>query len=576
MTTIEIPTPDPRTFDDLARPFAEAIGGQYAIKRVIGRGGMGVVYLARDRRLDRLVAIKTLLPELAADANVRERFLRETRTAAGLAHPNIVPVFGADDIDGHVFYTMAFVDGESLAAHIGGRGQLPAPEVVRILRDVATGLAHAHRRGIVHRDIKAENILIERATGAAMVTDFGIARLVAAGPLTATGQLLGTIHYVSPEQVTGETVDARSDIYSLGVVAYLALSGRFPFDAEVASAVLVAHVTKPVPPLSAAVPGINASLAGIVERCLAKNPADRFANVDEFLSALNAALAASPINRNKQSAFNIPTIVSNTEAHSLWKRAAELQAVTGIQPRPLITPRERERSHAPTSGFRIDEVRSAANEAGIDVRYVDHALAEHGLGEQGMLAAPNAGVGGARTRASFWAGVPLDIVKEVTIDGEVDPRDFERFINVLRDSTGTLGVTSARSLELAWRGKWFGHRLEASIIPDKGVTTIRLTQSIRRLGVSTMVGTFAVMGGVAAPLVVGLVEMLLQLDGPRWMQVMSHHTVVNTLIGSAVATALAGIPLGRRVLARLRRKNDAELSALAETLAEKARLAIED
>lgn len=573
MTTIEIPTPDPRTFDDLARPFAEAIGAQYAVKRVIGRGGMGVVYLARDRRLDRLVAIKTLLPELAADSVVRERFLRETRTAAGLAHPNIVPVFGADDIGGHVFYTMAFVDGESLSAHIGGRGQIPANEVVRILRDVATGLAHAHRRGIVHRDIKAENILIERATGAAMVTDFGIARLVAAGPLTATGQLLGTVHYVSPEQVTGETVDARSDIYSLGVVAYLALSGRFPFDADVASAVLVAHVTKPVPPLSAAVSGISTALAGIVERCLAKDPANRFANVDTLLAALNALSATVPVKQGKQSAFNISTIVSNTEAQALWKRAAELQAVTGIHPRPLIVPRERDRKQAQTSGFRIEEVRLAANEAGIDARYVDHALAEHGLAQHDL--ASNAGIGDARTRSSFWAGVPLDIVKEVSINGEVDPRDFERFINALRDSTGTLGVTSARSRELAWHSKWFGHRLDVSIVPDKGVTTIRLAQSVRGLAVTTVLGALAAMG-VATPLVVTLVEMLLRLDGPRWMQILSQHGVVNIMLAATVATVLAGIPLGRRILARLRRKSDAELSALAEALAEKARLVVED
>lgn len=569
MTTIEIPTPDPRTFDDLARPFAEAIAAQYAVKRVIGRGGMGVVYLARDRRLDRLVAIKTLLPELAADAMVRERFLRETRTAAKLAHPNIVPVLGGDEIDGHVYYSMAFVDGESLAAHIRGRDRLPANEVIRILRDVATGLAHAHRRGIVHRDIKAENILIERATGSAMVTDFGIARVVAAGPLTATGQLLGTVHYVSPEQVTGEPVDARSDIYSLGVIAYLALSGRFPFDSEMASAVLVAHVTKPVPSLSVLVPALSPSLVSVVERCLAKDPDDRFESADALLSALSAATSVQSPKQAKQGGNqNISTVVSNTEAHALWKRAAELQAVTGIQPRPLIIPRDRSREQTQphTSGFRIEDIRSAANEAGIDASYVDHALAEHGL-------APSAAVRPTRARSSLWAGIPLDIVKEARIDGEVSPHDFERFINSLRDATGTLGTTSARSRELAWRGKWFGHRLEASVVPDKGVTTIRLSQSVRRMAIATLISSFVV-GGVVSPLVGWLVSEILRSSGPAWLEILSRESIETIAISAAFATVVASIPVGRRVLTWLRRRNDAELSALAEALAEKARVVV--
>src|SRR4051812_45026386 len=198
---------------------------------------MGVVYLARDRRLDRLVAIKTLPPHLSNDASLRERFIRETRTAGAMAHPNVVPIHGADEIDGHVFFVMAYVEGESLAAHVKTQGKLGAIAVARYLRDVAAALSHAHQRGIIHRDIKAENILIERATDRALVTDFGIARFADATPMTQTGQVLGTVYYVSPEQVSGEAIDARTDIYSLGVVGYLALTGRFPFDADVASAV---------------------------------------------------------------------------------------------------------------------------------------------------------------------------------------------------------------------------------------------------------------------------------------------------------------------------------------------------
>src|SRR5437879_4946533 len=152
MTAVEIPTPDPRSFDEAARPFAEAISAHYAIKKMIGRGGMGIVYLARDRRLDRLVAVKTLPPHLAGDASVRERFLRETRMAGAMSHPNIVPIHGADEIDGHVFFVMGFVDGESLAAYVRAHGKLEPAAVVSYLRDVASALSHAHKRGTIHRD----------------------------------------------------------------------------------------------------------------------------------------------------------------------------------------------------------------------------------------------------------------------------------------------------------------------------------------------------------------------------------------------------------------------------------------
>src|SRR3954470_6815823 len=211
MTILEIPTPDPRGFDDTSRPFVEAVASRYAIKRLIGRGGMGIVYLARDRRLERLVAIKTLPPHLSSDESVKQRFLREIRTAGAMSHPNVVPIHGADEIDGHVFFVMGFVDGESLATTIRGLGRIDAMDTARILRDVAAALAHAHARGIIHRDIKAENILVERSTGKAMVTDFGIARLAEAGPLTATGQGLGTVYYLSPQPGSGGAGDLRRD-----------------------------------------------------------------------------------------------------------------------------------------------------------------------------------------------------------------------------------------------------------------------------------------------------------------------------------------------------------------------------
>ncbi|OYV67821.1 MAG: hypothetical protein B7Z72_09240, partial [Gemmatimonadetes bacterium 21-71-4] len=250
--------------------FARLLAGQYSLEREIGRGGMGIVYLGRDLKLDRPVAIKTLPPHLASDAKIRERFLREARTAAALSHPNIVPIYRADEIDGQVFFVMGFVSGESVAERVRAQGRLDPRAVLRAMRDVASALGYAHAHGVVHRDVKAENILIDAASGQAMVTDFGIARLAEAAPLTATGQLLGTVYYMSPEQVLGGALDGRSDLYSLGVVGFFALAGRFPFDAPLASAVLVAQVNTAPPPLLTVAPGVPRALAEIIDRCLAK------------------------------------------------------------------------------------------------------------------------------------------------------------------------------------------------------------------------------------------------------------------------------------------------------------------
>src|SRR4051812_29692997 len=265
--------------------FAAALNGQYEIEREIGRGGMGVVYLARDLRLDRMVAIKTLPPAMQGDATVRERFLREARTAARLNHPNIVPIHRADEVGGQVFFVMGFVDGDSLAAKITSEPLSPR-DGLPILRDVAQALGYAHKQGVIHRDVKTENILLDTVSGRAMVTDFGIARVAAAAPLTATGQVLGTVYYLSPEQVADENVDARSDIYALGVVGFVMLSSRFPFDGNLASAVLISHVIKSAPKLASVAPHVPASLAAIIDRCLTKDPDGRFQSCAEFDAAL--------------------------------------------------------------------------------------------------------------------------------------------------------------------------------------------------------------------------------------------------------------------------------------------------
>ena len=213
--------------DQLRDRVAAAIGDRYLVEAELGRGGMSVVYRAADRRLHRRVAVKVLPPELAFNADVRERFLREAQTAAQLNHPNIVPIFTVDERDGVVYFVMALVEGESVATLLRqGPRRRPFDEVQRVLCDVADALAFAHGRGVVHRDIKPDNILIDRATGRPIVTDFGIARAAEADSrLTITGVAMGTPAYMSPEQALGDRdVDGRSDIYSLGVVGYQMLA----------------------------------------------------------------------------------------------------------------------------------------------------------------------------------------------------------------------------------------------------------------------------------------------------------------------------------------------------------------
>lgn len=202
-----------------------ALAGRFELLRELGRGGMGLVYLAREQSLDREVALKVLPPDLAQRGDLKARFLREARTAAQLSHPNIVPVHAADEVQGFAYFAMGYVDGETLTQRIAARGRLGPAEVVRVLRDTAWALAYAHARGVVHRDVKPENIMLERGTGRVMVADFGIARRQHEASLTQDGEMLGTVHYMSPELIAGGAVDGRSDLYALGVVGYRLLSG---------------------------------------------------------------------------------------------------------------------------------------------------------------------------------------------------------------------------------------------------------------------------------------------------------------------------------------------------------------
>ena len=267
-----------------------AVGEQYDVQGELGRGGMAIVYRAIDIRLRRHVAIKLLPPDLAFRQDVKSRFLREAATAAQLSHSSIVPIYTVDEREGLVYFVMACVDGESLGARLAREPRMPIDEARRIVGDVADALGYAHARGVIHRDVKPDNILLESRTGRPMVTDFGIARAAEADSrLTVTGFAVGTPAYMSPEQAMGEReVDGRSDIYSLGIVAYQMLAGELPFTASNTPAMMMKHLSERPRPLTTMRRDVPAPLAAAIDRAMAKKPEDRWATAHEFRDALSA------------------------------------------------------------------------------------------------------------------------------------------------------------------------------------------------------------------------------------------------------------------------------------------------
>ncbi|HMA42389.1 MAG TPA: protein kinase [Gemmatimonadales bacterium] len=281
----------------LSGRLTEALGASYTVESEIGRGGMGVVFQARDERLKRQVAIKVLPPELAFREEVRLRFLREAETAARLTHPHIVPIHSVGEgPDGLVYFVMAFIDGEPLSARLKRRGRLPAEETRRILMETADALGAAHSLGIIHRDVKPDNIMLEGSRGRVMVTDFGIAKALSSstgGGLTGTGVAIGTPHYMSPEQAAGDReIDGRSDLYSLGVVGYQMLAGELPFQAPTVPGILIKQITEAAPYIADRVPDLPDDLASCVMRCLEKEPESRWPTAEALRRALESRTAA--------------------------------------------------------------------------------------------------------------------------------------------------------------------------------------------------------------------------------------------------------------------------------------------
>jgi serine/threonine-protein kinase len=269
---------------------AQALGEAYTLEGEIGRGGMGVVYRARDERLQRRVAIKVLPPELAFQSDIRQRFTREAQTAAKLSHPHIVPIHSVGEGQGLVYFVMGYVDGESVAARIKRRGQLPVEEVRRIMKETADALSAAHGLGVVHRDIKPDNILLEGTRGRVMVTDFGIAKALSqtsGATLTGAGVAIGTPSFMSPEQAAGEKeIDGRTDLYSLGIVAFQMLTGELPFYAPTVAGILMKQITEPAADVRTRRPDAPEDLALAVSRCLEKDPQNRWPTADSLRRAL--------------------------------------------------------------------------------------------------------------------------------------------------------------------------------------------------------------------------------------------------------------------------------------------------
>ena len=280
----------------MERLSSTVLSGRYRLESKLGSGGMSTVYLALDEVLDRPVAVKLLHREISEEEDQLERFRREARAAARLSHPNLVGVIDAGEDDGRPYIVFEYIDGRTLKRQIQEQGPLPVDEAVAYGIEIGRGLTAAHARKLVHRDVKPQNVLID-PDGRAKVTDFGIARSLEQKGMTATGRVLGTTDYVSPEQAMGEDVDERSDVYSLGVVLYEMLTGEVPFQAETQVGVAMKHVNEPMPDVQAKRPEVSAVVASVVDRAATKDPRDRYNTVAEMVRDLEQTLEVEAARR---------------------------------------------------------------------------------------------------------------------------------------------------------------------------------------------------------------------------------------------------------------------------------------
>ncbi|HYK11919.1 MAG TPA: protein kinase [Gemmatimonadales bacterium] len=262
------------------------VEGKYKLERLLGKGGMGAVFLAKDLTLDRDVAIKVLPPDVSQDDHVVKRFQQEAKTAAKLDHTNIIPIYRVESESGLNYFVMKYISGTSLEDLLEQKKPIPVEEIQRILWQAGVALGHAHQRGIVHRDVKPANIMFDH-DGKVMLTDFGISKaLQAASGFTGTGMIIGTPHYMAPEQAKGQPVDGRADQYSLGVVGYRMITGALPFAGDSIHTILYKHIFEEPPPVRSVRPDIPEFLSTAIQRAMSKEPAQRYATMEDFATAV--------------------------------------------------------------------------------------------------------------------------------------------------------------------------------------------------------------------------------------------------------------------------------------------------
>jgi serine/threonine protein kinase len=315
----------------LERLSSTVLSGRYRLESKLGSGGMSTVYLALDEVLDRPVAVKLLHREISEEADQLERFRREARAAARLSHPNLVGVIDAGEDDGRPYIVFEYIEGRTLKRRIQEEGGLPVDEAVAYAIEIGRGLTAAHARKLVHRDVKPQNVLIDPA-GRAKVTDFGIARSLEQKGMTATGRVLGTTDYVSPEQAMGEDVDERSDVYSLGVVLYEMLTGDVPFQAETQVGVAMKHVNEPMPDVQAKRPEVSAAVASVVDRATTKDQRDRYGSVAQMVRDLEQTLEVEAARRGGTSgeATSVLDSVPSSRRRLGGRRRSRLGIAMGI------------------------------------------------------------------------------------------------------------------------------------------------------------------------------------------------------------------------------------------------------
>ena len=330
----------------LRERLAQALEGRYQVRDLLGAGGMGVVFLADDLRHQRRVAIKVLLPELAGDANLVARFAREARTASALEHPGIVRIYEEGSERGLHYFVMQYVEGRSLRELLSDERRASIPFTARVLSEAAAALAHAHRKGVVHRDVKPENIMLDRS-GRVLLADFGISKISSAAAsgattmvrLTETGGVVGTPHYMAPEHALGQAVDGRTDQYALAVVGFEMLTGQVPFDDETPPAIIHLHINSAAPRLSSLRRNVPPRLAVAISRAMSKAQSNRFQTMEEFAAAVGGSSAGRPLLR----AMAMTLLLAGGLAGGAWwfrqeGRAAVVRAAAAPAPAPASRP----------------------------------------------------------------------------------------------------------------------------------------------------------------------------------------------------------------------------------------------